>query len=379
MSTSPASLLLPSPQNRRAAAEQFSFANQWLVAHRPEKAVPFLLHCCRLDPSNLIYRQSLRDAQHGLSPKTGLFARIRKWSTLQRLKHSLHAKNWPNVLEAAEAVLCLDASNATAHLALTDAFEAMGLLEQALWCLEQMEVGGNTGEVIKAKLVGLYERAGRFSRAKEVTSAPKLLDAEAETQARLLREQIAVTPTSAQLYVQLIHVYRAAGDQDAARAWLLRGLTATVNDFELALEQAQMDLTTLREDAAIAEQRLANDPTSQELTALLDRARHEIQCRTIDLCRQRADRYASEKRWRLELGVELLKAGQFDAALEAFAEARSDDKLAWRALVYAGYCHVNRKQMRKAAPFFEEALPLIPPEAEATRKEVEALLAQWRA
>jgi Flp pilus assembly protein TadD len=71
----------------------------------------------------------------------------------------------------------------------------------------------------------------------------------------------------------------------------------------------------------------------------------------------------------------LLKAGQFDAALEVFLALRAEPALEWRALVYAAYCHLNAGRWRRARPLFEQALPLIPVDAAATRTAVLELLA----
>src|SRR5207244_11656642 len=109
---------------------------------------------------------------------------------------------------------------------------------------------------------------------------------------------------------------------------------------------------------------------------ILARLRGEIQGREIELRAKQADRHPQDLNRRLELGVLLLKAGRFEAALEAFQMARSDPRLTWRAVLYSAYCYLNAHQWRRAQPLFEEALSLLPPEADATRKEVLSLLTQ---
>src|SRR5262249_38968276 len=64
----------PTPDQRRAAAARYDRANAWLVARRPDRALPLLLECCRLDPANLIYRRALRVAQRDRGPGRGLRA-----------------------------------------------------------------------------------------------------------------------------------------------------------------------------------------------------------------------------------------------------------------------------------------------------------------
>jgi tetratricopeptide (TPR) repeat protein len=334
MSSTPDFPPVPSPENRRRAAEHYTAANQWIVAHQPEKALPLLLHCCRLDPTSLVYRQLLRTAQRGQLPKNGPLSRLRKWTLVRMLDRLVKSKQWLAVLQAAEELLCLHPANESAHLALAVAFEELGLIEHAIWCLEEAGPLNQSSGAARSTLIRLYERVGRFTLARELAAAGPFIDKQPKPQ------------------------------------------SADANDFELLQQQAQTQMETLRRDISVAQERLSGNTTDQELIDILGRLRHELHCREIELCRQRADRFSTNLEWRLELGVLLLKTGQFDAALDEFQAARADEKLVWRALVYAGYCHLNRQQWRKALPLFEQALPMIPEDAAATRDEVIAILQQ---
>jgi tetratricopeptide (TPR) repeat protein len=320
--------LLPArtPEQRRTAAELYQIADQWLVAGRPDKAVTILQNCCRLDPQSMIYRQGLRTAQRQLRPARGLIASLRKWRAVRRLQGATAAKDWLMVLALAEEVLTLNSGDCRAHLALAKAYESMGLLDHAIWCLEQAPAGNHGTDNIAVELRRLYERTGRFSLAQGLKEIP--------------------LPPSPVM---------------EAPDWPARDLA---------------QLNTFLQDAGIAEQRLCADPKNKELQTILARLRHEIQAREIEICRQKADLHPGDRSCLLDLGIILLKAGQFEAALEAFQTCRADDHMAWRAILYAAYCHLNMGQWRQAKPLFEEALNLIPAESEATRKEVLQVLAQ---
>jgi len=294
--------------------------------------VPLLLDCCRLDPASMIYRQALRSAQGQLRPPRGPIALVRRWTVRRRLQTATRAGDWLKVLNLAEDMLALDPTNARAHLALATAFEALGQLDHAVWCLEQASGGNDRADSIVAELARLYERTGKFSLAQALTE-----------------------PTT-----------QANKEVGAVAAGLSLRLHAP--------QQAELD--TFRLDASVAEQKLAQEPENKELQTILTRLRHEIQAREIDLCRQKADRYPADKSCHLDLGILLLKAGQFEAALEALEAARAGERVAWRAILYAAYCHLNMRQWHKAEPLFKEALALMPPEADTTRKEVLLLMAQ---
>src|SRR5262245_30534364 len=55
----------PNAEQRRIAAESYDRANQVISTGNHDYGIQLLLTCCKLDPSNLIYRQALRRAQKG--------------------------------------------------------------------------------------------------------------------------------------------------------------------------------------------------------------------------------------------------------------------------------------------------------------------------
>ena len=52
----------PSPDQRRIAVENFERARQVLQSGNSDYAIQLLRTCCRLDPGNLHFRQTLRRA-----------------------------------------------------------------------------------------------------------------------------------------------------------------------------------------------------------------------------------------------------------------------------------------------------------------------------
>jgi Tfp pilus assembly protein PilF len=317
---------VPTPEQRQAAAQQFLDATRWLVARQPQNAVSLLRDCCCLDPASMVYRQALRKVQRQLSPARGPIGLIKRWRAVRTLQSAVQSRNWLKVLDLAEAVLALDPANELAHLALAAAFEALDLLDHAVWVLEQACVGSIPAGALVIELTRLYERTGKFSQVQGLAEAIQ------------------------------------------QRAWEIPPKSWQSQD--------QAELDAFRQDAALAEQKLAADPENKDLPAILSRLRHEVQAREIGLCRQQAEHHPGDLNLRLELGVLLLKAGQFEAAVDTLETARAADPLAWRPTLYAAYCFLNLRQWRQAEPLFKEALALMPVEADATRKEVLLLLAQ---
>jgi tetratricopeptide (TPR) repeat protein len=370
-------LISPNPEQRHNAAVQFDRANQLLAMGQADAALALLLPCCRADPTNLIYRQRLRHAQRarlGHRPNTSRFAGLLTWLPRRRLRAAHQAGDSAKVLDLAEEVCCLDPWNVEAHALMADIFAAAGSTDAAVWCLEQAHETAPDNLALAEQLARLYEELGNFTFARQLRNS-RAGDLPPDDTVVGLRSQIAVDPGNPQPYLDLAQLYRGAGRLDLARPVLQQGLTATRQAFALGLALAQLDIEPFRQGLAIAEEKLTREPHNEPLLALRDRLLAEINTREIGLYQQLTDRFPLDMGHRFELGVRLLKAGQFDEALTAFARARADERYRWRALVNAGYCHLNRRQWPLARPLFEEALPLLPPAAEATRRELLALLA----
>src|SRR6266446_1598762 len=108
----------PSPEHRRVATGQFERANQVIASGDYDYGIRLLLSCCKLDPANLVYRQKLRRTQ--------------------KLKYNNNLRgDWLAVLEHGEQVLVRNPWDVGTQMAMADAAEVLGLLDLAVWNLEQ--------------------------------------------------------------------------------------------------------------------------------------------------------------------------------------------------------------------------------------------------
>jgi tetratricopeptide (TPR) repeat protein len=110
--------------------------------------------------------------------------------------------------------------------------------------------------------------------------------------------------------------------------------------------------------------------SESELTTLRAKLAKEIVAREIEMYRVKADRFPTELNHRIELGTRLLKIDRVDEAIAELQQARRDDRLKWRAALLLGMCFKKRNNWRLAQRNFEEGLAAVPPEDEATRKEL---------
>lgn len=257
-------------EQRQLALNHYRRARRLLKEGKAEEARALLHECCLLDPAARPFRNALRDAQRSVVQRQGgIGARFRLWSRLRRLRGCQRRGDLPGVLAAAEWVLDLDPKNVEAHLALADAFEQAGMVAHAVHCLE-------------------------------ITTADVMLS----------------SPAFAQ---RVAHLHEKQGHFSAAEA-----LTRQAEPQPPPGQPMEQELTVLRRDLEILEQRLQADPNSEELVVLREPLRREIAARELLLLRQQADRAPQDKRLRWELGKRLAEAGQWDEAAEKLTALEND-------------------------------------------------------
>jgi tetratricopeptide (TPR) repeat protein len=433
----------PSPEHRRIAAGQFERANEVIASGNYDYGIQLLLTCCKLDPANLVFRQALRRTEKVKYKNNLRGSRLALLTTSPakaRIKAARRSRDYLRVLEAGEEVLARNPWDVGTQMVMAEAAEALGLLDLAVWTLEQARQKDAKHVALNRSLARLYEKRGNFTQAiqlwelvrksdpSDVEAQHKAKDLAAhetitrggyeeaivsdsraplrpagnrEEQAdedlmassgirpvvpdRTTREtapllaRIEAEPTDASAYLQLAAYYRRIGQTDQAREVLQQGLGPTGNDFLLAVELADMDTEPFRRNLAITDEKLRDDPQDEELKRIRIRLLKEINTRELDIYRQKAERYPNDTSQRLELGIRLLRAGQVDEAIVELQAARSEPRHAWRAFLYLGHCFKDRKNWRLAKRNFEEALQRLPMAEEPARKELLFQLAKGSA
>ncbi len=435
----PSSLPPPSAEHRRIAAGQFDRANQVISTGNHDYGIQLLMSCCKLDPGNLIYRQALRQterAKYKNNMHGSRFAILSNTAAKHKAKAAFRAGNYVKTLEHCEEVLARNPWDVGAQMLLAEAADGLGLLDMAVWSLEQARQKDPRDLTVIRALARLYEKRGNFTQAialwefvrkaaptdleaqhkgkdlaahdtiargryeevvtgaqegteeekdteeedeaageKVEPAAPPFLDRAGREAAPLL-ERLKTEATNANLYLQLAGVYRKTDQLDKAREVLQKGLGPTGNNFEISLELAELELEPFRRNLILTENKLKSDPQNEDLRKIRIRLLKEINTRELDLFRQKSNRYPTEMAHRFELGVRLLRAGQTDEAIRELQMTRSDPRHHWRSLLYLGYCFKSRNNWRLAQRNFEDALQSLPPAEEATRKELLFQLAQ---
>jgi serine/threonine protein kinase len=156
------------PEQRRIAVGQFERAIQIMEKGNLDYAIHLLMNCCKLDPGNLVYRQTLRRFQKANfqnKGRPGPLAWLKHWLCKTRLKAAKRAGNNLKVLEHGEVLLSQNPEDHATALVMAQAADALDLLNLGVWLLEQLWQKGTHTPQLNRALARLYEKRGNFTQA----------------------------------------------------------------------------------------------------------------------------------------------------------------------------------------------------------------------
>jgi tetratricopeptide (TPR) repeat protein len=158
----------PNPEHRRVAAGQFERANQVVATGNFDYGIRLLISCCKLDPANLVYRQSLRrteKAKYRNNLRGSWFAWLTAWPVRAKMKAAMGGRDYLKVLEYGEQILMRNPWDVGAQMTMAEAADTLGLLDLAVWSLEQARQKQPRDPVVNRALARLYEKRGNFTQA----------------------------------------------------------------------------------------------------------------------------------------------------------------------------------------------------------------------
>jgi tetratricopeptide (TPR) repeat protein len=297
----------PTPEQRRIAQESFAKAKELVADGGFDYAIQLLLTCCRLDPANFFYRQTLRKTQkdkYGNNLRGSRFAFLSTPRWKAKLRAAKRGREYLKALEHGEQVLCRNPWDLGAQMDMAETFDALGLSDLAVFTLDQARQKYPKDATLNRALARQFEKRGDFQKAmvlwqlvrdsnpQDVEAAHKAKDLAAsatiqkggyeeaaagtkespvmakieahsaskqhklDREAEPILKRIEADPTEPALYLQLAAVYRKSGQDDRARAALQQGLGPTGNAFQIQLELMALDLAPLRKNLEHADARL---------------------------------------------------------------------------------------------------------------------------
>jgi tetratricopeptide (TPR) repeat protein len=158
-----------SAEQRQAAAGQFERAVEVHAGGGDrEYAYKLLLSCCKLDPENLLYRQTLRDVGKALAEQKGGGGWLKSLGALPargRFRAARRAGDLRKVLECGEEVLARAPDDVGTHMEMSRAAQELGLMQLGEWLLEQARAQTPENTVVLRALAELAEKQGKFAQA----------------------------------------------------------------------------------------------------------------------------------------------------------------------------------------------------------------------
>jgi serine/threonine-protein kinase len=156
------------PEQRNAAMGQFTHATEVIRAGGdPAYPIQLLLSCCKLDPNNLVYRKLLREVvrdQHR-GKKGSWFGSLTNYPARSRIRAAKKAGELRTVLEDGEDLLTRLPGDVPTQLDMAEAAEALGLMQLAVWLLEEAQRGAGQDRSVLRALARLYEIQRRYPNA----------------------------------------------------------------------------------------------------------------------------------------------------------------------------------------------------------------------
>jgi tetratricopeptide (TPR) repeat protein len=169
MASNDASHLPPvTPEHRRVAAGQYERANQVIATGNFDYGIQLLLSCCQLDPANLSFRQTLRrteKARYKNNMRGSMLSGVRTWTVRAKIKAARRIRDFIKVLEHGEKVLAYNPWDSGVQMVMSEAADALGLLDLAVWLLEQARQKNPQDLVVNRALARMYEKRGNFTQA----------------------------------------------------------------------------------------------------------------------------------------------------------------------------------------------------------------------
>src|SRR5262245_48776188 len=157
----------PSAEDQRIAGGHFEYANRATVAGNYDIAIGMLRTACRLVPTNLSYRQTLRKVEKTkyksgrgsfLAPLTTLLSRMKLMSARRKENHL-------KVLDLGEAILAKNPYDRAAHLHMSEAASALRLPVLAIWILQEFRERNGKDITVNRALARLLEKEGHYQQA----------------------------------------------------------------------------------------------------------------------------------------------------------------------------------------------------------------------
>ncbi|MHC4875651.1 MAG: tetratricopeptide repeat protein [Planctomycetota bacterium] len=399
-----------SDDKRKLAADCWRKGNDAAAKENWDYAIQMLHQCVRFDPSNLMFRQTLRGLQekkYGGNKTGARMSGMKLMGIRGKLKKAQLRKEWDAAEKACEEGLMVNPWDPQLNADLGQALKELGHLEVATFAYEKSVAADAKNKDALRELAECYEAKGEYNLASGVWGRIMKLDptdgeartrsqqaatkqvidrggyegaentkgvmADHEVAKRLniqqdskadgpgqseeadLQRAIRKEPDNKDNYTKLGDFYRRSGKLDESRNMYQKAVELSGGDVNIREQVEDVELDMMRKELEIARQKAGEgDETAKANAAQLA---NELLAREVEVLRTRVERYPNDMRVKFHLAECFMRTQQFSQAIPLFQQASQDSRIETKALSKLGVCFMQEKKYALAKRQFEKAVP----------------------
>jgi tetratricopeptide (TPR) repeat protein len=366
---------MPGNQIEKMAMDYFNRGSEAVRSGNFDDAIEMFMTAVKLVPDNLIFRQSLREAEKKLYKDNGAgMAGLKMKPAEARLQIAKSRAKWPDVMEAAEDALRYNPWDTAMLYELGNAAAELGLTGVAIWALATADLDDKhaAGWRLLARLyesVGDFDlaqaAAGRAEHAEWLDSMFTSTDGEAPAIIREiadLEKKVRKCPGDVDLIVRLGDVYVEVGEPARATTAFQSALRIDPESKSVRAKLLEAQCATMLQHLERIEHFLAKldpcragyVPRPDRLEQEVSRRREELLHREIDLFRLKFEINPSNDAC-YQLGRRLLAAGKLSESILLFLQALGQGDHRWETLYLLGIAYWRNRESALALDWLHEA------------------------
>jgi tetratricopeptide (TPR) repeat protein len=401
----------------------FQYGNDAAMKANFDYAIQMYHEACKLDPSNLKFRQALRGIERRRFDndlaKVGRLVGA-KTQPIKRKARSAKSKGHnAEALEICEEAFVHNPWDVGAARTAAEAAVQMGLTQLAAWYIESVQAQAqndadflrHAAEVFKAnseftKAIQCWEKVKKINpndedarheinalsasatiqrsglgeaihkhEAEAAASEPEMpepreLKGEKLTPEARLQREIQEHPDRVGPYLDMAEILRKRSRLDEAQKLLAAGLKVVPKDPNLLEAYAEVQMARLQKAIASWTQRCRERPGDAAAKAKLDQLTEKLNEYEIQEYQRRVDLHPEDFNLHYQLGLRLARVGRHKEAIGAFQQARSSPALKVQALHQAGLSFEADGLLKLAERNYQEALKAVDPSDQSVLNEL---------
>ncbi|MCA8997298.1 MAG: tetratricopeptide repeat protein [Planctomycetaceae bacterium] len=373
-------------------------------------AVESFASCVKFVPTNVVYRQLLRNCtkkKYGDNGKgAGTLAKTKLMGIRSRVKKAKAAEDWAEVCKAAEEGLYLNPWETQLHVELAEASIKQELDDIAQFAYLEACTSDKTNKDLWVTYANFLKDHHKYDEAEKAAAIAQKLDPKdldigrlitkihtekttykgryedaestrdvlfganaAASQGRRgeamapgqsvendLRHAIRREPDKVENYLKLAaHLKSTKKFQDSYDT-MLKAVELSGNDPSVREQAEDAEMLVMKEKLDIARDQAnkSENPEDRKQTAVLA---NEMRDRRIEILNARVERYPSNMNIKLDLAQLLMQLQQWSKAIPLLQKSAQDPRLKTKALVNLGKCFLYDKKLPLARGQFERAMP----------------------